>query len=384
MNRKGTYCYKWDMVDQLFRGKDLLPMWVADMDLLCPEAVTEAIIERAKHPIYGYTYLDSGYPNAVIRWMKDHQDMDVRPSDFVLCNGVLQAITQCIQLYTNPGDAIIIQAPVYSMFRNIIEHNNRRVLNVPMIEKGNTFEIDHEALSEAMNIAPMMLFCNPHNPIGKVYSSEDVRKIAELARRKNCFLIADEIHADLVHEPGMKHDSLYNYTNVHDRFVICQAPSKTFNIAGFHISNIFIKNNQIRKRFTHRIDSENHSQISSPIAIAAAKAAYEHGNEWLEETKQLIRRHYEIVVEFAEEHMPDVKVAKLEGTYLVWLHIDVKATHKEINDALINIGKIALGNGMDYGNPEGDRRFRINIATDDVTLMDGLNRVKKSLDALRR
>ncbi len=379
VNRRGTHSIKWDFMDVFIEGgKDLLPLWVADMDFKSPQPVIEAFKRVAEHGIFGYSYYGSDeYINSVINWMKKRFNWQINREWLVYTPGIVPAIAMAIREFSTPGDKVIIQPPVYYPFTQKIISNGRQVLeNELILEKGKYF-INFKDLEKKASdpLASIFILCSPHNPVGRVWSKDELERIAEICEDNNLLVISDEIWNDLILPPNkhIVYASISKEAEHHS--IIATAPSKTFNIAGLHSSNIIIANKKIRERFRYAISDKNSLRLPSPFAIAATIAAYNEGEEWLEQVINYIQKNFEFLEDFIGENMEGVKLIKPEGTYLAWLDFrDVIKDKDELENIVRNKAKLALDEGYIFGKA-GEGFERINVATPRRILKEALEKL---------
>ncbi|WDV45352.1 pyridoxal phosphate-dependent aminotransferase [Clostridiaceae bacterium M8S5] len=379
IERNNTYSVKWDttFLKEQFGRSDLLPLWVADMDFKCPQPVIDAIINRAKHGIFGYAFIEDNFHNAVINWNKRRHNWDVKKEWIVFTPGIVTAVNQCVQAFCKPGDKIIIQNPVYYPFGEAILNNGCQIEHNQLIQKDDKYIIDFDDLKEkAKNpYVKMMILCNPHNPVGRVWSREELIKLGEICIENDVIIISDEIHRDLIYK-GHKH---IPFASISDEFaqnsITCTAPSKTFNIAGLKTSNVIIPNEKIRNNYIHQL-VRNSLESANTFGIEAIIAAYNYGEEWLENVTQYLEDNVRFIDRFIKEKMPKVKFTKPEGTYLGWLDFRSITENTELlDDILINKAKVGLDSGHWFGKG-GEGFARINFACPREILEDALIRIQ--------
>ena len=362
IDRKNTHCIKWDSLERIYGEKDLLPLWVADMDFPAPREVTEAILERAKHPIYGYTETSDDYYKSIINWNKKRYNYDIEKEWLFHSPGVVPGINWLIQSFTEIGDKIIIQEPVYHPFKQGIINNGRiPVINELTFEEGY-YQMNLSNLEEVIDEkTKLLILCNPHNPVGRVWTKEELIALGELCLKHGITVISDEIHGDLVYK-DYKHIPFASISeDFADISITCSAPTKTFNLAGLQCSNIIIKNPNLRKKLAEYLD-KLHLQGPTPLSLVGVEAAYKHGEQWLEELLEYLEDNVRLTMDFIKENLPSVKVIKPQGTYLVWL--DFRGTglnREEINERLLKKAKVALNDGYMFGET-GYGFQRMNIA----------------------
>lgn len=379
INRDNTSSVKWEMTETLFGSADILPMWVADMDFLPPAEVNEAISTRAEHGIYGYTFIPPSTAKAITGWVKKQHGWDIPPSWLLYSTGVVPAIGMAIQAYTEPGDRVLVQSPVYTPFFSMIENNDRVVENSPLVLENGQYKIDFADFERRLQSGvKLFLLCNPHNPGGRVWTKDELTKIGELCLKYNCLILSDEIHSDLIYKPN-KHIPIASLDErFQDIVITCIAPSKTFNLAGLQASVIIIPNQKVRTLLEDQQKKQGFFTLST-IAIVGMEAAYRYGEAWLEQLLDHLTENRNFAINFIKEHLPKIEAINPEGTYLLWIDCrDLGLSDDEIKTLLIQKGKLALEPGPKYGQG-GDGFVRLNFACPRETLTDGLNRLKTAL-----
>lgn len=383
IDRTNTKSQKYDFNEKHNVPDDVMPLWVADMDFQTPESVREALVETAKHGIFGYSGADENYTNAVLNWMGDQFDYHPDVEELVSTPGVVFAIAHAIRAFTKPGDSILIQEPVYYPFRKEIEANDRNVVSSPLKEQNGGYFIDFDDFEKKILNSNVKLFilCNPHNPVGRVYTEYELNRLAEICRKYNVPIVSDEIHADFIHG-NRKHIVLPTLSDeVAEQTILCTSPSKTFNLAGLQVSNIFIKNKEMRRKFQKELQKSGVGGLSI-MAYVAAQAAYENGKEWVKELNNYIEDNFEYIDHFLKENIPQIKANIPEGTYLVWL--DCKSlgmTDKELKDFFLNDAKLWLDEGTLFGE-EGSGYMRLNAAAPRETITKALENLKSAVENL--
>lgn len=382
VDRRNTNSIKWDHMNIMFKEKDLLPLWVADMDFKSPDEIREAIIKRAQHGIFGYASgRDLEYLEVVCNWMRKRYDWEIKNEWVVVSPGIVPALSMAVQAFTKKKDKVIIQRPVYYPFTNVVVNNGRDILNNKLIYKHGRYEIDFDNLEELakQDDAKLMLLCSPHNPVGRVWTKDELVEVARICLENKVVLVSDEIHADIIfegyrHNPVLKLDKRFV-----ENVVVCTAPSKTFNMAGLQISNIIIPNRDLRRKFRFVLEEKNGLATANPISMEAVKAAYTYGEDWLSQMVTYIQGNYEYLIEFCKENMPRVRVVHSEGTYLAWLDFSKTGlTAKELNEIIEKRAKVALDEGHIFGR-EGLGFERINMACTRKTLEECMNKIKKAM-----
>lgn len=370
IDRKGTNCLKWD-----FFGDDL-PMWVADMDFMVAPAIQKAVMKRASHPVFGYTVVPDELFDAYIGWWDRRYGFRMSREEMAYSIGVMPSISSMIRCLTDVGDEILIQSPVYHVFYYVIEDNGRKVLENELIYENGEYRIDFDDLDEKLSKVKMMILCNPHNPIGKIWSREDLARIDELCKSHGVILISDEIHCDLT-DPGVK----YNPFMPSDNVVTCLSPSKSFNIAGFQSSVIHTKNKELLEAIKNQMHIDN-SDSCNVFAVTAVMAAYNDSEDWLDELKEVLYENKQTVKEFLASELPVVKFVECDATYLLWLDCSaLRMPSKALSGFLRQNQGLFLSAGSDFGR-NGDDFLRMNIACPPELLSEGLIKLKAGVIAL--
>ncbi|WP_409292545.1 MalY/PatB family protein [Peribacillus sp. SCS-37] len=380
--RTNTGSVKWDQSEQLFGDKDILPMWVADMDFKVPQPVIDALKAKAEHGIFGYTGGTDSYWDAVIDWMKTRHHWNIQKEWISHAPGVVPALNIIVQAFTSPGDGIMIQSPVYHPFAKVVEMNGRELTVNPLQNEAGRYTMDFADLKEKLKPGvKMLILCSPHNPVGRVWSEEELRELGEICLANDVLIVSDEIHADLV-MPGCRHKV---FASINEEFeqnsIICTAPSKTFNLAGLQTSNIIIPNAGLREKFK-KCMVEHFLGSMNTFGIAAAESAYREGADWLDQLLEYLQGNYDYIKKFLETHLNKLIVSPLEGTYLVWVDCrSLGLDAKELEQHMKKEGKVAFNHGYIFG--EGGEGFlRINIACPRSIVEEGMKRLERAVNAL--
>jgi len=381
--REGTSCVKYDSRQEIFGKKDVIPMWVADMDFKCPPAVTEALRQRLKHEILGYTVRREEYFSSIKKWLRKRYEWHIENDWIVFSPGIVPALNICTLAFTEPGDKIIVQPPVYFPFFNAVTDHKRKLLFNRLKETNGQWSIDFDDLErKASQGARMLLLSSPHNPVGRSWSKEELEKLSRICLDYNILIISDEIHADLV-LPGHKHIPLAKISGpVADNTLTCMAPSKTFNLAGLSTSSMIISNPGLRKKFEDAINSL-HITGGNIFGTEASIAAYSFGEEWLDQLLPYIKNNIEYLVLRLEE-VELVSPVIPEATYMVWLDCRrMKMSIPELNDFFINKAGVGLSEGSMFG-PGGEGFMRINLACSHDTLRKAMDNIINALKSLEK
>ena len=378
-DRKGTNCLKYDFAVERGYPEGVLPFWVADMDFRTAPPVIEELERRVQHGIFGYTDPGADYRAAVWNWMKTQHGWMPAEGSLTITPGVVFALGMAVQSFTAPGDAVLIQQPVYYPFSSIILGNDRQLVNSPLVLKDGHYEIDFVDFEQKITSKNVKLFllCNPHNPAGRVYTRDELQKMATICLQHGVTIVADEIHNDFIRK-GYEHTVLASLGNdIAQHVVTCTAPSKTFNLAGLQISNIFIENESMRQKFRATIDHAGYSQPNA-LGMFAAQAAYEKGLPWLEALRDYLEQNYQKTKAFLAQHLPKVTLIEPEGTYLLWL--DFRAyglSAKELDHLIVHEANLWLDSGHIFGK-DGEGFERLNIACPWATLEQGLKQLART------
>lgn len=380
-DRLNTRSVKWDMRKAVFNTDEVLPMWVADMDFKAPQQVLDALANRAEHGVFGYTAVDQDVKDSIVNWLHKRHNWTINDEWLSFSPGVVTSLHMAIQALTNPGDKVIIQTPVYTPFFNVVNSHDRQLVKNPLSYKNNYYTIDFEDLEEKMKQgAKALILCSPHNPVGRVWSREELERIADLCIKHDVICIADEIHGDLTLS-GNKHIPFASISEkIADRTITCMAPSKTFNLAGLQASYIVTANKEMREKIDKCFSNQGLGMLNT-MGNVALEAAYLHGEQWLDELLEILERNKNYVVEMLNKHKTGLKVVQTEGTYLLWIDCsDLNMNTDELKAFMITEAKVGLNPGASYG-VEGNQFMRMNIACPKATLEEGVNRLIKAIQS---
>lgn len=380
VDRKNTNCLKYDFAVERGMPEDVLPLWVADMDFKTSSYVQDALNRQIEHGIFGYSESKDEYFKAVSGWMKRHHDWEVSKDWLVKTPGVVFALAMAVQAFTDPGDRVLIQLPVYYPFSGVIRGNGRVIVsNTLVYGEDNRYHIDFDDFEKKIVDENIKLFflCSPHNPVGRVWTKEELIRMGDICYKHHVIVVSDEIHADFVFNG--KHQVFANLKKEYEEITItCTAPSKTFNLAGLQVSNVFIANPKLRKAFCKQIDIAGYSQLNV-MGLVACEAAYRHGDEWYEAMLDYVKSNIDFTRKYVEENLPGVTMTEHEGTYLVWL--DFRATGldvEQLEHMIVHEAKLWLDSGKIFGD-SGKGFQRINVACPRVVLEEALSRIKSCL-----
>ena len=377
IDRSNTKSFKYDYSKEMGVPEKAIPLWVADMDFQIPREATEAIMKSAQHAIYGYTITNDEYKRAVMDWFAKRFDFESKAEWIVTTPGVVFALAVIVRAFTQERDSVMIQKPVYHPFERIVVANKRKLVENSLVYENGAYHIDFDDFEQKIieNDVRMFILCSPHNPVGRVWTKDELRRMGEICLRHNCLVISDEIHCDIIYE-GYKHNVFSTIdASFLDNTIICTAPSKTFNLAGLQNSNIFIANERLRGGFIKEYSKTGYEQLNT-MGVVASQAVYEHGHIWLAELLQYLQGNLNFMKEFFKKHTK-VKIVEPEGTYLVWLDFkDFGLSQDELDDLLLNKAQIWLSSGTSFGG-QGEGFQRINIACPRKTLQCALERLEK-------
>lgn len=370
IDRRATNSYKWDSAPE-----GVLPMWVADMDFRTASAIIDALQKRVAHGIFGYTRVPDAYYGAVTSWFSRRHGWDIDREWIIYTSGVVPAVSAVIKALTVPGDKVIVQTPVYNCFFSSIRNNGCEIVSNPLRRTADTYEMDFDALERcaADPRAKVMLLCNPHNPAGRVWTPDELTRLGNICLRNGVTVVADEIHCELVYQ-GFKYTPFASLSDAFlHRSVTCLSPSKAFNIAGLQIANIVAFDNDLRSRIDKAININEVCDVN-PFGVAATIAAYNEGEEWLNQLVDYLHDNYEAMAEFCRRELPEFPITRLEGTYLVWMDCSSLGMPSDaLEHALLDDARLWLNAGTMYG-AEGEGYMRWNIACPRSVMLDGLNR----------
>ena len=375
-DRHGSNSIKTDLAVARGKPADVLSLWVADMDFPTSPAILEALHNKIDHGIFGYSCLDESFHTALANWMKNEHNFTFDRRELVTTPGVVFGLASAIKAFTKEGESVLIQTPVYYPFKNMIEANNRRTVTSSLFEKDGKWQIDFEDFEKKIieNDVKLFILCSPHNPVSRVWTRDELSRMAEICLAHNVIVFADEIHNDFVYEPNVHTVFSTLSAEVAENCVVSMSPSKTFNLAGLQFSTNFIKNPALRAKFKAERDKTGYDEPSL-MGLVAARAAYESGKPWLEDLKNHLRSNIEFVRNYLAEKLPNVRLIEPEGTFLLWLDFSALGySDSELDDLIVNKAKVWLDRGTMFG-PEGNCYQRINIATPQPLLREALDRI---------
>ncbi len=378
VSREGTNSIKYDARERFFGSKDVLPLWVADMDFRTPDFIVEAIKKRAEHEIFGYTFRDDSYFNSIIGWMKRRHNWEIKKEWISFSPGVVAGLTFGIEAFSKPGDGVVVQPPVYFPFFDCVKGTKRKLIENPLKIENGRYTFDFEDLKAKIDKkTKLLLLCNPQNPGGTVFTKEELTELATICLENKIMVISDEIHSDLIFK-GHTHVPFASLSEkIAQNCMVSMAPSKTFNVAGFSSSIVIIPNKSKFVRYERAI-SVAHLYMGNIFGSVAMEAAYTHGDEWLDQMLAYLSENYKLLENFFETKLPKVKVMKPESTYLIWLDFSKYGMkNTELMKFTIENAKVGLNDGGRFGTG-GDGWLRINIGCPRSVLMEALERLEKA------
>lgn len=381
-NRLGTYCTQWDYIEDRFHKKDLIPFSISDTDFIIPKPITEKIHEVANHQIYGYTrWNHHDFKSSITGYFQRHFETHIEEDWILYSPSVMYSVSILIRLLSQPGDKVLTMNPMYDSFITVIEENDRELVSHNLIARNGTFEIDFDVFEEQAKQCQILLLCSPHNPTGRIWSDEEMKKMIDICKKYHLKIISDEIHMDIQIQ-DRKHQPLLKYFNQYDELYTASSSSKTLNTPGLIGSYVMIPHVEIRDQFlgiTRRRDFLNSASI---FGMYATMIGYTQCDDYIEQLNEYIRGNMKFLEDFIKENLPDFHFHRPDATYLAWIDCrDVPFTSDEIQDALVNVGGVAIMKGETYGS-NGKKYLRMNLGCPRSKLQEGLQRFKKAMDAL--
>ena len=383
IDRRGTHCVKFDALKEMYGRDDLLSLWVADMDFATPDFITDALKQRLDHPVLGYPVQYDGYWQSVVNWIRSHHGWQVEREWMRYIPGIVKGIGMVVNVFTKPGDKIIIQPPVYHPFRLVPEHNDREIVMNPLRQVGDTYEMDFEQLEQVIDDkCKILILANPHNPVGITWSRDTLVRLADIAVKHNLIVISDEIHCDMALY-GNKH---IPFASVSENAARCSitfgAPSKTFNIAGIVSSYAIVPDPVLREKFFAWLTA-NEMDMATIFAMVATEAAFTEGEEWRQQMLAHIESNIDFVDEYLKANIPEVRAIKPQASYLVWLDFSALGLpHDKLIDMLVNDARLAMNDGAMFGIG-GEQHTRLNVGTQRAVLEQAMKQLKEAIDKLR-
>ena len=382
IDRKNTDSMKWSAsyLERHFGSADCVPLWVADMDFRTAQPVIDAVTERAGHGIYGYALPGDEFYEAVIKWQKRRNGWEVKKEWIVFSPGVVPALWHIVRTFCSPGEKVILQSPVYYPFYKVIEDNGCQVINNRLINNGGRYEMNFDELEKqaADGSVRMMILCSPHNPVGRVWTKEELRRVSEICFANDVLLVSDEIHSDLVFRPNVHTPAASLSEELMMNTITCMAPSKTFNLAGVQVSDVIVPDRRLRRRLAGSLKSAG--VMPNVFGLAAQTAAYNEGEEWLEQLLEYLAGNLDVMENFITSELPEVKSRRPEGTYLAWLDFSGYGfTTEELQNRMKNKAGVALDDGYIFGDG-GEPCQRINFACPRSVLIKAMERLRKGVE----
>lgn len=377
-SRKDTNAEKYALREKLFGSQEVLPMWVADMDIQTPSFVMEAISDRVKHPILGYEEIPDSFFESQIAWIKERHGYELQKDWMFYSPSVVASINLCIKAFTDVGDSVIVQSPVYFPFYSSVTNNDRHLVKNTLIEKDGSYSMDFEAFENCIDEkTKLFLLCSPHNPVGRVWKEEELQKLGEICIRHDIIILADEIHSDLIFK-GFKHIAMSSISKeLEARTITCYGPGKTFNMAGLSVSTISIPNDKLREEFSKQYKA-THFAEGTVFGHVGFEAAYTEGEAWVEGLLEHIQGNIDYLDICLKEYMPSIRMKKPEGTYLVWLDCrGLGLSYQGLKDFFFKEAKLGLSTGVSFGK-EGEGFMRINLATPRSTIEQAVSRLHEA------
>lgn len=376
-NRRNSGCFKYDALKMMYGRDDLIPLWVADMDFAVAPAIQDAIRARTSHPIYGYNLRMPDFYNAIMGWHARRFAWETRKEWMVAVPGVVPAIALAILGLTNANDGVLIQTPVYAPFAATIKANNRTVLTNALVEESGLYSIDFEDFEVKIKQARLFILCNPHNPVGRVFTYDELMKMGEICRRYNVPIFSDEIHADIVYQ-GFKHIPIASLLGMSNIVVTGMSPAKSFNIAGLGTAGVIAENPELRKPIEY-LNQNLHIYLGNSIGIVALEAAYNNSEAWLEELLVYLQGNRDFLSSYLKENLPLLSMSPIEGTYLAWLDCRrYGLSDHDLSEMMTNKALVALNDGPGFGE-EGQGFIRLNFACPRAVLSEALERIRNTL-----
>lgn len=380
IDRKNTNSKKWDI-----EGDGLIPFSIADMDFLAPNEIVEAVSNRAAHGIYGYTYRSRDYYNSIVNWVYSQYNWKIKRDEICHSPGIVTGLSLVLESLTIPGDSIMIQTPVYYPFMKVINLNNRNIVYNHLINDKYHYEIDFEDFENKIKESKIKLFflCNPHNPVGRVWTKKELIKLGEICVKHNVIIVSDEVHSDIIFA-GNQHQCFASISEAFaNQSITCIAPSKTFNLAGLQTSAIIIPNEKLRNKYMNTLSRLSLDKVS-PFGVVALEAAYRHGYDWLKGLLDYLQGNLSFIETYLKTNLPELKYSKPEGTYLLWIDCrELNLSNEELESFMLEKVKINVRQGYQFG-PGGDGFIRLNFACPRSMLKQGLSQLKDAINQMEK
>lgn len=379
ISRENTDCVKYDLRKLYFGTDDVIPMWVADMDFRTPDFIIQAIKKRLEHEILGYSIRSGSFNRSVANWMKSHHNWRINPNWVSFSPGVVPALNMLVLAFTQPGDKIIVQPPVYFPFFSAVENNGRTKVENPLQLVNGRLCMDFDDLRIKAKDARMIIISHPHNPGGSVWTKEELTQLAEICLEHNILMVSDEIHSDLVFSPHIHIPLATLSDEIAQQTITCNAPSKTFNLAGLSTAYLIVPNKTLLERYNRMLNDELHLNMGNLPGAIALEAAYQHGADWLTQLLDYLKENIQTVEDFCKEHLPMITPVFPESTYMIWLDCRKMGLEgNELKDFFIKQAKVGFNDGRVFGQG-GNGFMRMNIACPKVTVTEALTRIKAAV-----
>src|SRR5690625_1659926 len=382
IDRRNSDSIKWGQLKELYGDDEVLPLWIADMDFRSADEIIEAIKDRADHGVFGYIYMKDSFYQSIIDWVKRRFNWEIKKEWILFTPGVVMGFNIGVRELVDKGDKVLVQPPVYPPFYRVLDNNGRVPLENPLKHDGERYVMDFEDLEEKAADSSLIMLCNPHNPVCRVWTREELDRLGQICVENDITIISDEIHCDFTLK-GVEHTPMASLSKeLEQQTITLMAPSKTFNIAGLTTSVAIIPNEELREKYTKALEA---MEVGNPTIFGALalETAYKHGEEWLDEVMVYVEDNIDYAIQYIKENIPEIKVDRPDGTYLLWLDFrSLNKSNDEIEKALIEEGKVALNDGRPYGTG-GDGFFRLNIGCPRSILKDGLQRIEKAVKGMK-
>ncbi len=377
IDRRNTYAVKLEEAKKKFGTDELLPLWVADMDIASPPCVIEAIKRRAAHPLYGYTVYPNRYYEAIIQWYEKRYGWKIQKEWILPSFGVVSSINMVLEAYTQKGDGVLIQTPLYPPFAASIHKHARKVLDNTLVYEDDRYRINFTDFETKAKEAKLFMLCSPHNPTGRVWDRDELERMIDICLENDVMIVSDEIHADIVYEKV--HHTLGLFEKIQNKCIVLNAPSKTFNIAGLNTSYTIIPNKKLRLAYMQQ-QAKAGLENGNPFGIEALIAAYEEGEGWLEELKRILKSNITFVKHFLEHHQLPVRTVETEATFLIWLDCKLMLlNHEDVVKFFSQNARLGLNDGMSFGKA-GEKMMRLNIGTSQAVVIQAMQQLLEAFE----
>lgn len=384
VDRRNTGSVKWDRAEQLFGSKDVLPMWIADMDYSSPESITRALTKIVQNDVLGYTFPEDSLYQSIIDWQAEYHGMNLEKEHILFSPSVLTSIAVTIQALSDENDGVLIHDPVYAPFSSMVKKNNRKVYRSNLLLEDNKYVMDFNDIDKQMSEHNIRLFIlsNPHNPGGRVWSQSELEQLINLCIKHNVILISDEIHSDLVYEPNKVVSPVTLNSDNKKWVVTLHSATKTFNLAGVKASFIIVLDDTLKEKI-EKIQQQTENDVINTFGMCATEAAFNRSRDWHKELLNYLSKNRETIIDFFDTQLPEVQYMVPESTYLLWFDASqLTIENDKIKQAFIDKGKIALNDGLSYGD-NAPSYMRLNFAVPEEVLLEGLNRIKEVFEAFK-